>query len=136
MLGGFYDNPPTPDKMGPLRTNTGSVSCNLSVRKPDILGLQYNRCPVPFPTLGMLGSLTSKMADDSEQNLPATPGSDHETRWKVKYFTLLKHCRQTEQVKFYYIESKLVFLILLNNVFCVEKAINIPHILKLIRTLT
>lgn len=43
------------------------------------------------------------MADESEQHFPNV-SSNHETLWKEKYFTLLKHCRQIEQV-IYYLEN-------------------------------
>ena len=38
------------------------------------------------------------MADGSDQELQTDPSSDRETLWKGKYFALLKHCRQIEQV--------------------------------------
>lgn len=39
-----------------------------------------------------------KMADVSGHQMVPNGVSDQETRWKGKYFTLLKHCRQMEQV--------------------------------------
>lgn len=38
------------------------------------------------------------MADVSDHQMVPNGVSDQETRWKGKYFTLLKHCRQMEQV--------------------------------------
>ena len=40
------------------------------------------------------------MADEIKQQFPNV-SSNHETLWKEKYFTLLKHCRQIEQVMYY-----------------------------------
>ena len=40
------------------------------------------------------------MADENKQHFPNV-SSNHETLWKEKYFTLLKHCRQIEQVMYY-----------------------------------
>ncbi|KAK2563621.1 TCF3 fusion partner-like protein [Acropora cervicornis] len=37
------------------------------------------------------------MADVSDHQMVPNGVSDQETRWKGKYFTLLKHCRQMEQ---------------------------------------
>ena len=39
------------------------------------------------------------MADDSEQEVTESISLDHEGLWKGKYFTLLKNCRQIEQVR-------------------------------------
>ena len=49
-------------------------------------------------TQRLLGRTISNMADGSEQDLANNASVDHETLWKGKYFTLLKHCRQIEQV--------------------------------------
>ena len=42
----------------------------------------------------------NNMADENEKHFPNV-SSNHETLWKEKYFTLLKHCRQIEQVMYY-----------------------------------
>ena len=47
----------------------------------------------------LLGRKVGKMADDSEQEVTESISLDHEGLWKGKYFTLLKNCRQIEQVR-------------------------------------
>ena len=47
----------------------------------------------------LLGNTGTNMADDEkEQELSTNLSTNHDTAWKQKYFTLLKHCRQIEQV--------------------------------------
>ena len=47
----------------------------------------------------LLGRKVGKMADDSEQEVTESISLDHEGLWKGKYFSLLKNCRQIEQVR-------------------------------------
>ena len=56
-----------------------------------------NHCLVT-PTQRLLGRPGNNMADENEQELSRNDTTNHETLWKEKYFTLLKHCRQIEQV--------------------------------------
>ena len=49
----------------------------------------------------LMGREVDNMADDSEPEMALNSSVDHESLWKGKYFTLLKHCRQIEQVIFY-----------------------------------
>lgn len=49
----------------------------------------------------LLGRKVGKMADDSEQEVTESISLDHGGLWKGKYFTLLKNCRQIEQVRLF-----------------------------------
>ena len=64
------------------------------------------------------------MADENKQHFPNV-SSNHETLWKEKYFTLLKHCRQIEQVM-YYLENCTENFSLFPN----DKIVRVNHTLE------
>lgn len=50
------------------------------------------------------------MADEEDQNVSLDLFTDHDTVCKQKYFTLLKHCRQIEQVMYTTVLGELTYL--------------------------
>lgn len=50
------------------------------------------------------------MADEEDQNVSLDLFTDHDTVSKQKYFTLLKHCRQIEQVMYATVLGELTYL--------------------------
>ena len=73
------------------------------------------------------------MADDGDQDIGTYIVSDQETRWKGKYFTLLKYCREIEQVvnpSALCNNNVLTFFLLLKTSFLSNFFICSAHILK------
>ena len=76
------------------------------------------------------------MADENKQHFPNV-SSNHETLWKEKYFTLLKHCRQIEQVM-YYLENCIESFSLFPNdkIVCVKHTPeNLERLIELLHSL-
>jgi len=78
----FFPPPPSAPSTTSLPTRSTSLSAKIIQRAQRLSVGEYN------------------MADESQKHFPNV-SSNHETLWKEKYFTLLKHCRQIEQVMYY-----------------------------------
>lgn len=93
-----------------LGTATSSPVASLIRRKPRIPeGLPWN-CQKKYERNGLWVVLEFNMADEEDQNVSLDLFTDHDTVCKQKYFTLLKHCRQIEQVMYATVLGELTYL--------------------------